>query len=193
MLPTVLVEILGSDKAGKQRNVLLDSGIRSVTEELRLTGKDVTITIANVGGEGEEMTTNIFRFRVRSLKNRARYSVTAVGVPDISSDISDIKVNEFEKFLGLGEEEFQRRNEPFDILIGIDHPRLHTGETRQTGNLVARQSPLGWVVFEATPREHAHVHQVLNVELSAPMNMVEFWSRRQWEWQSDPTIIRPSS
>ena len=54
------------------------------------------------------------------------------------SDISDIKVNEVAKSLGLGEEEFWRSNGPVDILIGINHPRLHTGETRQTANLVAR-------------------------------------------------------
>ena len=80
--------------------MLLDSGAQislirlSVAEELRLKGKDVTITIANVGGEEEEMTTKIFRFRVSSLENKASYSVTAVGIPYISSDISDIKVNE---------------------------------------------------------------------------------------------------
>ena len=87
MLPTVLVEILGPDRASKQGNALLDSGAQislirlSVAEELRLKGKDVTITIAKVGGEEEEMTTKIFRFRVRSLENIASYSVTAVGIP----------------------------------------------------------------------------------------------------------------
>ena len=182
MLPTVLVEILGSGRASKKGNALLDSGAQislirlSVAEELGLKGKDVTITIAKVGGEEEEMKTKIFRFRIRSLENKASYSVTAVGIPYISSDISDIKVNEVAKFLGLGKEEFRRSNGPVDILIGIDHPRLHTGETRQTANLVARHSPLGWVVFGATPRGHAHVHQVLNVKVSAPIDMADFWS-----------------
>ena len=182
MLPIVQVEILGSDRTNKQGSVLLDSGAQislirlTVAEELRSKGKDVTITIANVGGEEEEMTTKIFRFRVSSLENKASYSVTAVGIPYISSDISDIKVNEVAKFLGLGEEEFRRSNGPVDILIGIDHPQLHTGETRQAAKLVARHSPLGWIVFGATPRGHVHVHQVLNVELSTPINMADFWS-----------------
>ena len=32
------------------------------------------------------------------------------------------------------------------------------------------------MVFGATPRGHAHVHQVLNVRLSAPIDMADFWS-----------------
>jgi len=62
--------------------------------------------IAKVGGEEEEMTTKIFHFCVRSIENKATYSVTAMGIPYISSDISDIKVNEVVNSLGLGEEKF---------------------------------------------------------------------------------------
>ena len=110
MLPIVLVEILGTDGANKQGNVLLDSGAQirlirlSLTAELRLKGKDVTITIAKVGGEEEEILTKIFRVRVRSLKNKACHPVTVVGIPCRSSNIAMIKVQEFVKILGLGEE-----------------------------------------------------------------------------------------
>ena len=98
MLPIVLAEILGTERANKQGNVLLDSGAQisliclSVAEELRLKGKDVTITIAKVGGEEDEIATKMFRVRVRSLENKASYSVTAVGIPCISSNISKIKI-----------------------------------------------------------------------------------------------------
>ena len=86
--------------------------------------------------------TNKMRSRMR-----ASYSVTAVGIPHISSDISNIRVNEVAKFLGLGEEEFRHiyGNWPVDILTVIDHPRLHTGETRQAANLAARHTPLTWL------------------------------------------------
>ena len=93
---TMLVEILRSDRTNKQGNVLLDSGAQIslkhlwVAEELHLKGTDVTIMIAKVGGKEEEMTTKIFRFHVRSLENKASYSVTAMGIPYITSDISDI-------------------------------------------------------------------------------------------------------
>ena len=112
MLPTVLVEVLGSDRASKQGNALLDSGPQislicvSVAEELRLKGKDVSLMIAKIIGEEEEMTTKIFHFHVMSLENKASYSVTVMEIPYVSSDISDIKVNEVAKSLGLGEEEF---------------------------------------------------------------------------------------
>ena len=125
-----------------------------MAEELRLKGKDVTITIAKVGGEEEEIATKMFRVRVRSLENKVSYSVTAVGIPCISSNISKIKVHEVVKLLGLGEKNIKRGDGPVDMLIGIDHPRLHTGETKQAANLVARHSPLGWVVFGAKPRGH---------------------------------------
>ena len=109
-----------------------------MVEELRLKGKDVTITIAKVGGEEEELTTKIFRVLVKSLENKTSYPVTAVGITYISSNTSEIKVNEVAKFLGLGERKIRRSNGPVDNLIWIDHPRLHTGETKQAANLVAR-------------------------------------------------------
>lgn len=136
MLPIVLAEILGTDRASKQGNVLLDSGMQislirsSAAEELRLKGKHVTITIAKVRGEKEEITTKMFRVRVSSLENKASYSVTAVGISCISSNISKIKVHEVVKLLGLGEENIKRGDGPVDMLIGIDHPRLHTGQTK---------------------------------------------------------------
>ena len=182
ILPIVLVEILGPKGANKQGNALLDSGAQislirlSVAEELRLKGKDATITIAKVGGEEEEMATKIFQVRVKSLDNKTCYSVRAVGIPYISSNISEVRINEVAKFLGLGERKIQRSDGPVDLLIGIDHPGLHTGETKQAANLVARHSPLGWVVFGATPRGHAHVHHVLNVKIAVPVDMTDFWS-----------------
>ena len=135
----------------------------------------------------------MFRVRVRSLENKASYPVTAVGISCISSNISKIKVHEVVKLLGLGEENIKRGDGPVDMLIGIDHPRLHTGETKQAANLVARHSPLGWVVFGAKPRGHAHVHHVLNVKLSALIDMTDFGQRSQWEWQSNLVIVKPTS
>ena len=92
ILPVILVEILGSDNVKKQGNLLLDSGAQvsliklSVADELGLTGKKVTITIAKVGREEEELIMKLFRVRIRSLVSRnVIHTVTAVGIPCISS------------------------------------------------------------------------------------------------------------
>ena len=50
------------------------------------------------------------------------------------------------------------------------------GVTKQAVNLVARCSALGWVVFGASPRGHTLVHHVLNVKISVPIDMIDFWS-----------------
>ena len=60
--------------------------------------------IAKVRGEEEERTTKIFRVRVRSLESKACFLVTAVGIPYISSNISEVGINE--NFLGQGEGKF---------------------------------------------------------------------------------------
>ncbi|XP_068741780.1 uncharacterized protein [Montipora capricornis] len=60
ILPVILVEILGFENVKRQGNLLLDSGAQvsfiklSVADELGLKGKEVTITIAKVGGDEEE-------------------------------------------------------------------------------------------------------------------------------------------
>jgi hypothetical protein len=70
MLPTIRAEILGSQNVKKQVNLLLDTGTQirlirtSVTEELGLKGKNVTITMAKVGGEEDKMATKLYRFSI---------------------------------------------------------------------------------------------------------------------------------
>ena len=183
MLPTIQTEILGSHNIKKQVNVLLDTGAQislirtTVAEELGLKGKTVTITMAKVGGEENEMETKMYRFRIRSLENHSIHTVTAVGIPSISNDVSVIKLDNVAETFGLGREKLRRKNGPVDILLGIDHPKLHTGETKEAGSLVARQSPLGWVVFGATSDERLeNVSQVFHVKCSNPIDMSDFWT-----------------
>ena len=88
ILPVIVVEILRSESIKRQGNLLLDSGAQvsliklSVADELGLKGNKVTITIAKVGAEEEEVTTKLFRVRIRSLVSRnVIHTVTVVGIP----------------------------------------------------------------------------------------------------------------
>ena len=64
-------------------------------------------------------------------------TVTAVGIPCIRSDITEIKLSNVAGIFGFGKEKIRRRNGPVDLLVGIDHSKLHTGETREAANLIA--------------------------------------------------------
>ena len=123
------------------------------------------------------MTTKLFPVRIQSLANQSViHTVTAVGIPCISSEITEIKLNHVAEIFGLGKEEIRRRNGQVDLLVGIDHPKLHMGETREAANLIARQSPLDWVVFGATPGKHVQVSRVFNVNVPTPIDMTDFWT-----------------
>ena len=124
----------GIRKCQKARKPAPDSGAQvsliklSVADELGLMGKKVTITIAKVGGEEEELMTKLFCVRIRSLVSwNVIHTVTAMGIPCISSDITEIKLSHVAGIFGLREEEIRLRNGPIDLLVGIDHPKLHRG------------------------------------------------------------------
>ena len=53
---------------------------------------------------------------------------------------------------------------------------MHVGETRQSGNLVARHSPLGWVVFGEMPGNNGKTSQVHHVRFVAPVDLTDFWT-----------------
>ena len=136
----------------------MDSGaqlslIREETaESLGLEGDNISITLTKVGGEEEEITTKVHKVNISPPDNKNKYVVKTVSIPTISDDITAIETKEIGKQLGL-KDKIHCGKGPVDILIGIDHPSMHTGETKQVGDLVARSSPLGWVIFGAKPGE----------------------------------------
>ena len=93
------------------------------------------------------MKTKLFCIRVRSLERNSVHTVMAVGIPCISEDINEIKLRDIAKRLGLSKAKLHRGSSPVDILVGIDHTVLQTGETKEVQTLVARNSPLGWFFF----------------------------------------------
>ena len=147
LLPIISAEI-GGQGLYKRSNVLLDSGAQlslirlETAASLGLDGKNVSITITKIGGEEEQMKTKEFKVQLTSLVNGRSFVVKAIGIPRISDDIAGISKEDAAKLSLLTKEKIYRGSGPVDLLIGIDHAQMHTGETRQSEHLVARNSPL---------------------------------------------------
>ena len=77
-------------------------------------------------------------------------------------------------FLGLKNEKLRRGKGHVDPLIGIDHAHMHTGESKQAGQLVARRTPLGWVVFGGSSGEMLETSRVLHVKFEMPVDLTDF-------------------
>jgi hypothetical protein len=181
LLPVISVNIDGENNLYKRGNVLLHSGaqlslIRQETAESHgLEGDNISITLTKVGGEEEEIRTKVYKVQVSPPDSNKRFVVKAVGIPTISDDIAGIKTKEIAKQLGL-KDKIHRGKGPVDISFGIDHPSMHTGETKQVGDLVARSSPLGWVIFGVKPGETLRASQIFHIRYTAPLDLSEFWT-----------------
>ena len=71
--------------------------------------------------------------------------------------------------------DLKRRAGPIDILIGINYPNFHVGETKVKDGFVARKGPLGWVIFGVDDSTTENPQQVLHVRLAGPVDITEFW------------------
>ncbi|XP_071504464.1 uncharacterized protein [Diadema antillarum] len=182
LLPVVTVTMMGFKDQSYSANCLLDSGAqislvrRSVAENLGLKGKPISINITKVGCVTEEVQTKIYRLRLRSLDDNRVYRVSAVGLDSINDEIVQVQTDGLCKTFNLGQNCLHRSSGSIDVLVGIDHAKLHTGETRQKGNLVARHTPLGWVVFGADPDHQAAKNTVLNVMVTDAVDLKDFWT-----------------
>jgi len=153
----------------KQGNILLDSGaqislIRNETAaSLGLKGRDTSITIRKVGGDEETITTKVYKVPVWIPDRGNTSSVKAIGITHISDDATPVQIRPVAKQLGIENEKVRRGKGPVDLLIGIDHAQLQTGETKQSGQLVARKTPLGWVLFGGNSSGTEAVIQIYHV------------------------------
>ena len=71
-----------------------------------------------------------------------------VGIPCISEDISEVKLTDVAIRLGLSKAKLYCGVGSVHILVGIDDPVLHTGETKEAQNLVARIPLFGMFFFK---------------------------------------------
>ena len=124
-----------------------------------------------------------------AIDNKTRHSVKAIGIQCISDEIESIQTARITEILGLANENIRRGKGPIDLLIGIDHAHMHTGPTKQVDHLVARKSPLGWVVFRATPGETAcDTARVFQVRYATPVNLSEFWTTEAMGVEVKPCV-----
>jgi hypothetical protein len=197
MLPIVQANVLGSNGLRKRGNVLLDSGAQisliktSVAKDLKLKGKDVVVNLIKVGCQEEELHTKVYRVTIQSLEDHSYHQIEAVGIPSLSEENSFVKSDDLVKWFGLSRGDIRRGTGDTDLLVGIDQAKLHTGETRESGNLVARHSPLGWVIFGATPGEQLRTSRVNHVAFAAPVDMSEFWSTESMGVSIKPCSCEP--
>ena len=84
------------------------------------------------------------------------------------------------KGIGIPEVKIYRECGPIDMLIGIDHAYMHTGDSKKVGNVVARHSPLGWIIFGAIPGLQ-QTSRIFHVQYTRPVHLTDFWTRKQWE------------
>ena len=169
-----------------EATIFLDSSAQisiirsSLAESLSLQSKPVKILITKVGGIEEELTTKIYKFPVCTSDGKAVQVIQAVGIPQISDEITEVDVTALTNLFGLGSDDVRRQAGPIDVLIGINYSRFHVDETKVKGTLVARKSPLGWVIFGSNAEDlMSQIKQVSIVRLAQPVDMTDFW-KTEW-------------
>ena len=75
----------------------------SLAESLSLQSKPVKILITKVSGIEEELTTKIYKFPVCTSDGKAVPVIQAVGIPQISDEITEIDVTALANLFGLGQ------------------------------------------------------------------------------------------
>ena len=182
ILPVLSVNTVSVNGLFKCGNVLVDSGaqvslIRQETADtLGLKGKDVSVTVTKVGGEEETMKTKTYRVELICIDDNKRYTVNAIGIDNISDEIPKVKTSHLPELLGLQNTSFRRGKGHVDLLIGIDQVHMHAGETKEVNHLIARKSPLGWVVFGGKAEETPDASAILHVKYASPIDLTDFWT-----------------
>ena len=157
--------------------MLLDSGaqvslIRQETADtLGLNSKDVSVT--KVGDEEETMKTKEYRVQLICIDNK-RYTVNVKGIANIRNEIPKVKTSHLTELLGLQNTSFRHWKGHVDLLIVIDQAHMHAGETKEVNHLIARKSPLGWVVFRGKADETPDASVILHVTYTLPIDVTDF-------------------
>ncbi|XP_067030552.1 uncharacterized protein [Acropora muricata] len=177
MLPIVSGLIKGSDTETVEASVFCDSGVQvsiirtALAECLCLESKLIKIVITKVEGVEEDLDTKLYTFPVCGNNGRLKQTIRAVGIPQISDETSNPNVKYISSVLGILVNKLHRRAGPVDLLIGVNYPRFHIGETKKTEGFDARKSSLGYDSRDVLPQ----MKQVLHVRLATPTDITAFW------------------
>ena len=114
-----------------------------------------------------------------------------MGIACISDDVTEIKNDKIADSLRLTRSQIYRGKGSIDLLIGIDHAFMHIGETRQTGYLVARNTPLGWVVFGSAPGETDRNHKIFHLQYAVPVDLTDFWTTESMGVEVQQCLCEP--
>ena len=85
--------------------------------------------------------------------------------------------------------ELRRGRGHVDLLIVMDNAHMHTGQMQQVDPLVARKSPLGWVIFGSTSGTLNNVTTTVPcVKNVSPVDLSDFWTTELMGVQVDPWV-----
>ena len=149
ILPVITGLVKGKNGVMSEANVFYDSGAqismirRSYAESLALEGKPINIVITKVGGVEEELTTKLYKVPVYNSDGKRVQIVQAVGITQISEDSPNGNISEVSKIFDIPTSMLKRKVGPVDLLIGINYPQFHAGETKIKKNLAVRKVHLG--------------------------------------------------
>ena len=182
ILPIISSFVKGKQGEFSEINVFYDSGaqvsmIRSAyADQLGLNSKPIKIVITKVGGVEEELDTKLYKVPLFADGGRMIQTIQAVGIPQISDEPAGVNMNHVSRVLQISTDKLHRKAGPIDLLIGINYPRFHVGETKVKDGLVARRSPLGWVIFGTNSDDALpEADKVLHVRLAEPIDLTDFW------------------
>lgn len=148
----------------------------SFAESLCLESKPVKILITKVGGVEEELATKVYKIPICTVDVKPVQTIQAVGIPQLSNEVEELDTTVLASMFGIAAREVRRKAGPIDLLIGINYPRFHVGETIVDASLVARRSPLGWVIFGSSAEDvMPEIKQVSLVSLVPPVDSTDFW------------------
>ena len=160
-----------------EASIFFDSGAQismvrsSIAGSLSLESKTV-----KVGGVEEELSTKLYKVPICTVDGKTVQAIQAVGIPQISDEVDEVDGNLLASTFGLAESDIRRKAGPIDLLIGINYSRFHVDETKVKGSLVARKSPIGWVIFGSNVEDLTpEIKQVSLVHLAAPVDLTDFW------------------